>query len=137
MSLIKALYFFLADAATAVEKSNFLKEIDMMKKVSSGESELSKFVVNMLGCMTYKEPMLLVLEFMRHGNLLDYLRLMRPKVRSCAKHAYNMWHMHLQYANRPLAYSGSHLILHSGSQHGHCNKMHGLHGAKIIYFFFT
>ena len=52
----------------------------MMKTVSSGDNELSKFVVNMLGCMTYKEPMVLVLEFMKHGNLLDYLRLLRPKV---------------------------------------------------------
>lgn len=54
----------------------------MMKMVSSEDNELSKFVVNMMGCMTYKEPMMLVLEFMKHGNLLDYLRLMRPKVHS-------------------------------------------------------
>jgi len=63
-----------------VEKANFLKEIEMMKKVSSEENKLSKFVVNMLGCVTECEPMLLVLEFMRHGNLLEYLRLMKAKV---------------------------------------------------------
>ena len=52
----------------------------MMKMVSSEDNELSKFVVNMLGCMTHKEPMILVLEYMKYGNLLDYLRHMRPKV---------------------------------------------------------
>ena len=51
----------------------------MMKKVSGGDNDLSKFVVNMIGCVTSKEPMLLILEFMRYGNLLDYMRSMRMK----------------------------------------------------------
>lgn len=66
--------------ATNVEKSNFLKEIEMMKTVSSEDNELSKFVVNMLGCMTLREPMILVLEFMKYGNLLDYIRVIRARV---------------------------------------------------------
>ncbi len=52
----------------------------MMKMVSSNENELSKFVVNMMGCVTSKEPMLLILEYMKYGNLLDFLRAMRAKV---------------------------------------------------------
>ena len=62
-----------------MEKSNFLKEIEMMKSVSKVENELSKFVVNMLGCVIAKEPMILVLEYMEYGNLLDYLRSTRMK----------------------------------------------------------
>ncbi len=54
----------------------------MMKKVSAEDNELSKFVVNMLGCVTAREPMILILEFMKHGNLLEYLRAMRKKVGS-------------------------------------------------------
>lgn len=52
----------------------------MMKKVSSSDNKLSKFVVNMVGCITLKEPMILILEFMKHGNLLDYLRATKAKV---------------------------------------------------------
>ena len=46
----------------------------MMKKVSNTDDQLSLFVVNMLGCCTTEEPLLLVLEFIKYGNLLDYLR---------------------------------------------------------------
>ena len=66
----------------ASEKVNFLKEIEMMKTVSGGDSAMRKFVVNMLGCVTTQEPMLLVLEFVSHGDLQSYLRSMRKKVKS-------------------------------------------------------
>ena len=58
----------------------------MMKKVSETKSELCKFVVNMVGCVTVKEPMLLLLEFVKHGDLLSYLRSVRKKVRVCVTH---------------------------------------------------
>ena len=64
----------------ASEKENFRKEIEMMKEVSSGENALRQFVVNMVGCVTISEPMLLVLEFVSHGDLQSYLRAMRKKV---------------------------------------------------------
>ena len=51
----------------------------MMKKVSGNDNDLSKFVVNMIGCVTTKEPMLLILEYMKYGNLLSYLRYLRDK----------------------------------------------------------
>ncbi len=57
-----------------------IEQIDMMKMVSSNENELSKFVVNMMGCVTSKELMLLILEYLKYGNLLDFLRAMRAKV---------------------------------------------------------
>ena len=55
----------------------------MMKSVSKVDNELSNFVVNMLGCIITKEPMILVLEFMECGNLLDYLRVTRSMVSLC------------------------------------------------------
>jgi len=64
---------------TSSIKANFLKEIEMMKKVSGTGNELSKFVVNMVGCCTMQEPLLLVLEYIKHGDLLIYLRSMRQK----------------------------------------------------------
>ena len=51
-----------------------MKEIEMMKQVSDTDDELSLFVVNMLGCCTMEEPLLLVLEFVKYGDLLEYLR---------------------------------------------------------------
>ena len=68
------------DSPVASEKENFHKEIEMMKEVSSGENALRQFVVNMVGCVTISEPMLLVLEFVSHGDLQSYLRAMRKKV---------------------------------------------------------
>lgn len=52
----------------------------MLKTVSSAKNKLSQFVVNMVGCITVREPMVLVLEFMKYGNLLEFLRALRPKV---------------------------------------------------------
>ena len=72
--------FFVVDNLVASEKANFLKEIEMMKQVSSGENALRQFVVNMMGCVTISEPMLLVLEFVSHGDLQSYLRAIRKKV---------------------------------------------------------
>ena len=67
----------------AAEKVNFVKEIEMMKGVSGGENALRHFVVNMLGCVTTQEPMLLILEFVSHGDLQSYLRAIRKKVKMC------------------------------------------------------
>ena len=69
-----------ADNSVSSEKKNFLKEIEMMKNVSGGENSLRQFVVNMMGCVTVSEPMLLVLEFASHGDLQSYLRSIRKKV---------------------------------------------------------
>ena len=38
----------------------------------------------MIGCWTLSEPMQLILEYVPHGNLLNWLRRKRPKVsREC------------------------------------------------------
>ena len=66
------------DTASNKEKSDFWIEIDMMKKISSG---FCANVVNMIGCVTLQEPLCLITEFVPHGDLLDYLRNQRKKVR--------------------------------------------------------
>lgn len=54
-----------------------MKEIEMMKTVSQGESDFSMYVVNMVGCVTAQEPLLLLVEFVKYGDLLNYLRFVR------------------------------------------------------------
>ena len=75
------LVFFLKQKASAAgnEKTDFLKEIEIMKKISEGSSP---HVVNMIGCVTAQEPLCLVAEFVKHGDLLTYLRLNRQTVQN-------------------------------------------------------
>ena len=56
---------------------NFLEEIAMMKKVSSGEC---CHVVQMVGCVSTALPLALALEFVPFGDLLSYLKHWRQKV---------------------------------------------------------
>ena len=65
------------DDASDELKGEFLREIAIMKKVSGSHCP---FVVNMVGCCTMQEPVCLVLEYVAHGSLLNYLRTMRKKV---------------------------------------------------------
>ena len=59
-------------------KSDFLKEITTMKKITMGNCP---YVVNMVGCCTTQEPLALVLEYLSQGDLLEYLRKHRKQVR--------------------------------------------------------
>ena len=52
----------------------------MMKNVSGSDDPQRQFIVNMMGCVTMEEPMMLVLEFISHGDLLSYLRAIRKRV---------------------------------------------------------
>ena len=50
-------------------------EIDLMKRIGKHRN-----IVSMIGCWTLSEPMQLILEYVPHGNLLNWLRHKRPKV---------------------------------------------------------
>ena len=52
----------------------------MMKQVSNTTDELSRFVVNMLGCITQVEPLMLVVEYVKYGNLLNLLRTLKKSI---------------------------------------------------------
>ena len=92
-SEIFLLLFFLllciADATIAL-KSEFLREIALMKKVSGG---VCSYVVNMVGCCTHQEPIALVLEYAANGDLLQYLRSMRKLV--CVKPIHDKCKLHV------------------------------------------
>ena len=49
----------------------------MMKKIAEGNNP---HVVNMIGCVTVQEPLCLVTEFVKYGDLLSYLRTTRKQV---------------------------------------------------------
>ena len=70
---------FLADAHGS-EKESFFKEMRMMKMVSRSDNEMKKFVVNMIGCVTVREPLLLIVEYVRHGDLQTFLRTIKKQV---------------------------------------------------------
>ena len=52
----------------------FLAEIEMMKKASKGDNP---HVINMVGCITRKLPLTLILEYAPCGSLLQCLRATR------------------------------------------------------------
>jgi uncharacterized membrane protein len=68
----------LKSSATSAEKNDFLKEIELMKKISVGHNTR---IVNMIGAVTVQEPMMLITEFVIYGDLLNYLRSLRKKSR--------------------------------------------------------
>ena len=63
--------------ASGLERNDFLREIETLKTVSEGNNP---HVVNLMGCVTIQEPLCLITEFVKHGNLLGYLRNIRGLV---------------------------------------------------------
>ena len=51
-----------------------MAEIRVMKRVSDSESP---HVLQMIGCVTNTLPPMILLEFVPHGNLKDYLRKLK------------------------------------------------------------
>ena len=71
-------YFNLnAESAKGNERQDFLSEIEMMKKIAEGQNT---HVVGLLGCVTIQEPLCLITEFIKYGDLLSYLRTNRRLV---------------------------------------------------------
>ena len=69
-------FHFLEDA-TDIDKDQFLKEIELMKRISECSNP---HIINMIGAVTTMEPMLLVIEFMKYGDLQSYLKACRKEV---------------------------------------------------------
>ena len=67
----------LTASAKGNERQDFLSEIEMMKKVAEGQNP---HVVCLLGCVTIQEPLCLITEFVKYGDLLSYLRTNRKMV---------------------------------------------------------
>jgi len=65
------------DDASDADKGDFLKEIRLMKKVSTGNNP---YVINMVGCCMTQEPLALILDFAPNGDLLTFLRTHKKEV---------------------------------------------------------
>ena len=48
-----------------------MDEINVMKRVSDG---INPHILKMIGCITATQPMMLIMQFVPHGSLKDYLR---------------------------------------------------------------
>jgi len=64
------------ETAGEEEKQQFLQEIELMKVLGSHRNVLS-----MLGYWVKSEPIMLILEYVPHGNLLQWLGNKRQQVR--------------------------------------------------------
>ncbi|KAK3737345.1 hypothetical protein QZH41_000332 [Actinostola sp. cb2023] len=62
--------------ATLEEKHEFLREIEFMKNVGCHRN-----IISMIACCTKEEHLFLVVEFAKHGDLLNLLRERRKKIR--------------------------------------------------------
>ncbi|XP_022786877.1 uncharacterized protein LOC111327055 isoform X1 [Stylophora pistillata] len=67
----------LFDAACEEGKHQFLREIELMRKIGS-----HKNVLSMLGYWIKSEPIMLILEYVPHGDLLQWLRDKRQYISS-------------------------------------------------------
>ena len=61
------------------ERKLFLDEINVMKRISDSSNP---HVLKMLGCVTTTLPMMLIMQFVPHGSLKEYLRAMKSNVDS-------------------------------------------------------
>ena len=69
------LSFLSPDNANEEDKKEFMDEIELMKKVGKHQNVLSFF-----GCWTTTKPILLMVEYIAHGDLLHWLRHKRAQV---------------------------------------------------------
>ena len=68
----------LSERAGDEGKRQFLQEIDLMKQIGSHRNVLS-----MLGYWIKSEPIMLIMEYVPHGDLLQWLRNKRQQVSIC------------------------------------------------------
>ncbi|XP_065664911.1 receptor tyrosine-protein kinase let-23-like [Hydra vulgaris] len=66
----------LKDVASQQEINDFKEEINLMKSIGCHQN-----IVNMFGCSTVKNPLCLIVEYMENGDLLQFLRNRRTKLR--------------------------------------------------------
>ncbi|XP_065682610.1 uncharacterized protein LOC100204447 isoform X2 [Hydra vulgaris] len=57
------------DSADSSELNDFTEEMNLMKGIG-----YHKNIVNLIGCSTIKKPLCLIVEYMEHGDLLNFLR---------------------------------------------------------------
>ena len=73
--MTSAFVFAVPDGATNKQMQEFLEKIQLMKQIGYHRN-----ILNLLACCTMTNPMFLVVEFAKNGNLLQYLRERRQQV---------------------------------------------------------
>lgn len=63
--------------ASPAERRDFVNEIEMMKKVAQGSNP---HVVGLIGCVTREEPLCLIIEYLKYGDLQAYLHSIKEEV---------------------------------------------------------
>ena len=71
-----AFNFAILDGATEEQLQEFSDEIQLMKQIGYHQN-----ILNLLTCCTMTNPMFLVVEFAKNGDLLQYLRKRREQVK--------------------------------------------------------
>ena len=69
----------LSGYANGPERKDFINEIGLMKTIAEGNNP---HVVALIGCVTEKEPLCLITEYLPYGDLLTYLQSIRKMVHS-------------------------------------------------------
>ena len=64
------MFHFTLASASPNERRDFLNEIDMMKKIAKGNNP---HVVRLIGYVTTREPLCLITDLLKYGDLLSYL----------------------------------------------------------------
>ncbi|XP_065663107.1 mast/stem cell growth factor receptor Kit-like [Hydra vulgaris] len=62
------------NSADLSEFNDFYEEMNLMKEIG-----YHKNIVNLIGCSTIKKPLCLIVEYMEHGDLLNFLRKRRTQ----------------------------------------------------------
>ena len=83
------LHIYTAKAGSS-ERKDFVNEIDMMKTVAKGSNP---HVVSLIGCVTVEEPLCLIIDYLKYGDLLNYLHCIKEEVSSAVVAGMsNTWH---------------------------------------------
>ena len=75
MSVLIPLFFF-TDNAGEEQRQEFLGEIELMKRIGRHQNVLS-----FVGCWTTTKPLFLVIEYVAHGDLRQWLIRKRRQVK--------------------------------------------------------
>ena len=67
----------LTGKANPSERKDFVNEIEMMKRVAMGANP---HVVGLIGCVTREEPLCLIIEYLKYGDLRSYLHSIKEEV---------------------------------------------------------
>jgi abelson tyrosine-protein kinase 2 len=76
--------------ANGPERKDFINEIGLMKTIAEGNNP---HVVALIGCVTEKEPLCLITEYLPYGDLLSYLHTIRKMVMNIVKKRYLHTHI--------------------------------------------